>query len=1027
MSNVAKLKKRALDYEQKKQFDKALEAYMQVLGALGDHVDEKDVALFNRVGDLLLGQGNVSAAVEHYERAVDLYSDGGFYNNAIALCKKILRNAPGRNSIYYKHGRISASKGFTTEAKEYFLEYADRMQRIGHVDEAFRALKEFADLCPDQDDIRLMLSEQLVRAERKDEALEQLQLHYDKLSSDGRTQEAKATLERIRAIDPSHQPKTGVSRPTPKANDLVFIDVGFDVPATSGRPVTGSVPVVAGADRAPAATQSPAAAPPPPDQPLPLIEIDDGGRVEIAPIDGLSTSTVFDSGSDIRDVEGEEASSGTSAELITGFEETSLGAADGSAAAVAPLAGLEQSIRVEESADHAGDLVADFALDGDPAAAVGTAHDEMSPSHQAAQDDDELPILDISLDLVDDGAPESGNGLTFIFPEGEGGEGWNRGASEEHDAQATEAVSRNGGGNLAGSTFSTDLPDSIEVLAPTDNALRIEPLLQLPELETPDESLEAIDGPRDLPLISMGEDEQSAMLSLPDAGAVGAEDDLPQSSSELRFLDLGGDRDLPLISQTVDPVGESSATSVEKLPTVARTDAPDGAEVVEAEVGEREAAAAPAAPAAPAISGSESSGVAVPRVGTAPSADAEPTLGDLRAIVELNPDDWESRRRLAEALLEAGERHSGLAELERAMRTLEHAGELRSATAIVNEMIRVEPHVVRYHQKRVEYAIRANDRALLAEAYYSLAESLFQMGEIEKSRAVYARVLELSPGDPRARTAIGTIDDAEDEELPGEPTPVQEAPATSSADGRPHEKRADVDARAEAAGHAGTQPVTSAGPPLEPPPGSGAPAPALAGEPMEEQPRPRERDAELGAASVSDDFVNLSDWLDEDAPVRNTRMVVDVKEPEIEEQVDFAEMLAMFKQGVAANVDEADHEAHYDLGVAYKEMGLLDEAISEFQKALRGTGNRARTYEALGQCFVERGQHQIAVTILSRALGDKSYTDDMLVGVLYLLGYASESLGRWADAQRFYERVFAVDIEFRDIANRLAVAERGGK
>ncbi|HEY9427359.1 MAG TPA: tetratricopeptide repeat protein, partial [Gemmatimonadaceae bacterium] len=121
--------------------------------------------------------------------------------------------------------------------------------------------------------------------------------------------------------------------------------------------------------------------------------------------------------------------------------------------------------------------------------------------------------------------------------------------------------------------------------------------------------------------------------------------------------------------------------------------------------------------------------------------------------------------------------------------------------------------------------------------------------------------------------------------------------------------------------------------------------------------------------------MNLADWLSEDEPTRNTRMVVDVKEPEIQEQVDFTEMLAMFKQGVAANVDETDHEAHYDLGVAYKERGLLDEAISEFQKALRGTEHRARTYEALGQCFVEKGQHQIAVTILSRALGDKSNTD----------------------------------------------------
>jgi tetratricopeptide (TPR) repeat protein len=135
-------------------------------------------------------------------------------------------------------------------------------------------------------------------------------------------------------------------------------------------------------------------------------------------------------------------------------------------------------------------------------------------------------------------------------------------------------------------------------------------------------------------------------------------------------------------------------------------------------------------------------------------------------------------------------------------------------------------------------------------------------------------------------------------------------------------------------------------------------------------------------------------------------------------------MLSRFKQGVTANVEDTDHESHYDLGIAYKEMGLLDEAISEFQKALRGTGRRVRTYEALGQCFVEKRQYEIALTMLARALSDGSAGDDVLVGVLYLLGYASESLQRWEDAMGYYERVFTVDIQFRDIGDRLATVER---
>src|SRR5919202_170709 len=236
MSNVAKLKKRALEFEQKKQFDKALEAYALILSEMGDHVEEADVALFNRVGDLMLRQGNIADAISHYERAVDLYTEGGFFNNAIALCNKILRNSPGRNSIYYKLGKISARKGFVNDAKQNFLEYADRMQKMGEFEEAFRALKEFADLCPDQDDIRLMLADQLVRKDRKAEAIEQLQRLYEKFESEGRTTEARATIDRMKAIEPDLEPSLTSSRPTPRSNDLIFLDVGVDASAVASPP-----------------------------------------------------------------------------------------------------------------------------------------------------------------------------------------------------------------------------------------------------------------------------------------------------------------------------------------------------------------------------------------------------------------------------------------------------------------------------------------------------------------------------------------------------------------------------------------------------------------------------------------------------------------------------------------------------------------------------------------------------------------------------------------------------------------------
>ncbi|MCC7322642.1 MAG: tetratricopeptide repeat protein, partial [Gemmatimonadaceae bacterium] len=233
--NIAKLKKKATDFEQKKQFDRALSLYIQLLEEAGRDLDDSDLQLFNRVGDLLQRQGNVSEALAYYEKAVDVYAERGFLNNAIALCNKILRQSPARTAVYYKLGKISASKGFKSDAKKNFLEYADRMQKAGHVDEAFRALKEFADLCPDQDDIRLMLAEWLNKENRKSEAIEQLEVLYGKLESEGRQAEARATIDRIKAIDPNVTPRQSGQWHAQKSNDLVFLDLGANDPPAARR------------------------------------------------------------------------------------------------------------------------------------------------------------------------------------------------------------------------------------------------------------------------------------------------------------------------------------------------------------------------------------------------------------------------------------------------------------------------------------------------------------------------------------------------------------------------------------------------------------------------------------------------------------------------------------------------------------------------------------------------------------------------------------------------------------------------
>src|SRR5690349_12423911 len=82
-----------------------------------------------------------------------------------------------------------------------------------------------------------------------------------------------------------------------------------------------------------------------------------------------------------------------------------------------------------------------------------------------------------------------------------------------------------------------------------------------------------------------------------------------------------------------------------------------------------------------------------------------------------------------------------------------------------------------------------------------------------------------------------------------------------------------------------------------------------------------------------------------------TRVRTETTAISADEDETFREALAEFKRALDQNLPVEDHQTHYDLGVAFMEMGLLNEAISEFQKALRSPVGRLRTSEALGQAF----------------------------------------------------------------------------
>jgi len=138
-----------------------------------------------------------------------------------------------------------------------------------------------------------------------------------------------------------------------------------------------------------------------------------------------------------------------------------------------------------------------------------------------------------------------------------------------------------------------------------------------------------------------------------------------------------------------------------------------------------------------------------------------------------------------------------------------------------------------------------------------------------------------------------------------------------------------------------------------------------------------------------------------------------------EPSADFARMLAQFKTKVAAHLPRDDARAAHDLGTAYREMGLLEEAIGMYQQALRAEPGRLPSLEMLGRCFLEQGEAEAAIRVLERGVTPRPAVEDEWLGIYYYLGVAYEAAGHRDEAREFLEKVFALDINFQDVTERL--------
>ena len=124
-------------------------------------------------------------------------------------------------------------------------------------------------------------------------------------------------------------------------------------------------------------------------------------------------------------------------------------------------------------------------------------------------------------------------------------------------------------------------------------------------------------------------------------------------------------------------------------------------------------------------------------------------------------------------------------------------------------------------------------------------------------------------------------------------------------------------------------------------------------------------------------------------------------------------------------VSDSDYETRYQTAVAYQEMGLLEQAIAEFQDAAAlvnpndGTRRFFNCANLLGLCFMQNGMPKPAVKWYQRALEIKNLNSDEKLALWYELGLAFEAEGELDDAERYFEQVYAENVDYRDVRSRV--------
>ena len=960
MAHFQKLKNQARREEQRSNWAGAIELYKQAIKLDEDVSTSVDLSLYNRIGDLYLRLERPAVAVEYYEQTVDLYADQDMHTSAIALCNKILRIMPDHTHTYRHLGRLHAQTGLLAEARANYLQYARRTQEAGSLGDALEALQEFVDLSNDEG-IRRAFADSLVERGLPAEAVAQLRLVWESLTARG--SDAEDVRARILEIDPGSDPR---NEPEPEPSPDVIQGIQDAESLAEHEPVEPEVKPEPPAEADRVAAEEPAA---------PEVEIDRDGTVNLARLinEELGDIIRIDEPADGRPEH--ETAVTTAAEVATAVDS----AIDGDRSSVIDQFRSEIGRIVEDS---------DYSVHYDLGVAymsMGLIDEALLEFRAAIQGETYLTaaheMIGECLRLKGGGGPEPATPPPAAKPADAEPTDAEQESAPEPKPAAVPPVGTGSNDALASLLFEARLAQyrarKAESQHDTDYQAHLDLGAAYQEMGLIKEALReyrvATGGSRTITARVI-----TALEKI--AGDDAISDDMRLLALELipdgmrqdfvlgQYLKMHdrwmeGDRDCALLREHIEAIDPDAVPAL-----------PDYLDISAEELPELEDILAELAP----LDLDSDLAPGLPEVREATDIMEPPheivtldmvPLDDIEAVIALGPD-------------------SPVAELVELEPVADSVTEIPAELPIEPTTdLPVEPAAEPATEGAKEPPATAQGESQ-GEIVLRLALEHAEGGDLGQAETELRTALRLFEEDAEYRKALSVVDallslDADDVVLHH-----QKAEYAIMLNDRATLLRSYMDLGAT----------------------------------LRRQNAPRSARSVFGRVLEIDpenaDALRAISELDDMEVMQERERRPEAASPPPTERTDFDDLVDDLKTQVSDQADDTDYESHLELGLAFKEMNMLDEAIRELQIAVRGLADPLTGYEALGEAFIAGGQTGIAYRALEKAVhleGD----DERKVGCLYWLGVAAQEKGELSRAREFFERVMTVDIDYRDAGARI--------